>query len=861
MTNFREMTNNKKFIYSIAFFFITAQIFAQITIKSLPINSEIIADSNFSGKNFKRVIKQLSDNWKVYSENNPGNKINTTVPAVFDGYESLVYETSVDLSSDEIEDNSIKLVFLGVNYSSEILLNNYSIFKRAGGEIPFEIELPKDILKSGSKNKIQIKVNSKLNSDYTIPALQRFLFPALQRGISRDVFLQFAANTNISKLGTKTSVDGNLSKGKIDFVLTLKNLNQLKTNTDNPEQLTVRIKLKPSFAGSTEQSFEHIINKNNKDEIETSFSFEVQNPTTWSPSTPNYYNCEVQLIYGQQSVDLIQREISFIKLAANENSLTLNNQSYELKGTTYFLNEAKLSQTDVYRKIENDLKLIKETGFNSVRFSKAYPHPYALTVCQRIGLLALVELPLNSIPEEILENSDFQLTVKSRLKELVDEYSRYSSSIVYGLGGGFLPNSQITENFLSNLSEQISSKGFLTYASFYGIQTNKIESVNLFGIELFARTSADAEEFISGIEDAKYFISEINYPKYVGSANGYLVQNSEEAQAKFLANMIEISRRKNLCGFYVNTIFNYTGDYNSLYAFSENNSYALGILEKKSLQNSLPYKVLKSKLLNEGKVTIPIGSRKDENKLIFIILALALSVIMAVLINTKKKFREDCTRALIRPYNFYADIRDHRILSSIHTFILLLVETASAALFLAITLYYLRTNILLEKILLSFGDATIINTVSNLAWHPEKSFIYVFAALLIKVGFLTLIIKLASFSLKIRVETLSIFYSIVWAFLPFTLLLPVELILYKILAAYGINIYALGFLVVFWLWILQRVIKGIHVIFDVRPAPVYFYSLLTIVLVLGGIVFYYQFTNSTIYYLNNAIRQYTSMSF
>ena len=861
MTNFREMTNNQKFFYSIAFFFIAAQIFAQITIKSLPINSEIIADSNFSGRNSKREIKQLSENWKVYSEKNPGNKINTTVPAVFDGYESLVYETSVYLSGEEAKNKSIKLVFLGVNYSSEILLNNYSIFKRASGEIPFEIELPKDILKPGAKNKIQIKVNSKLNSDYTIPALQRFLFPALQRGISRDVFIQLAANTNISKLGITTKVDENFAKGKINFSLTLKNLNKLKKNYENPDQLFLRVKLKPAFIGSTEQGFEYIINENNKDEIETSFSFEVQNPTTWSPSTPNYYNCEVQLNYGQQLVDLTQREISFTKLSVNENSLSLNNQSLELKGTTYFINETMLLQTNVYQKIENDLKLIKETGFNAVRFSKAYPHPYALTVCQRIGLLALVELPINSIPEEILEISDFQLTVKSRLKELVDDYSKYSNTTIYGLGGSFLPNSQITENFLSNIASQIKLKGFSTYASFYGVQTNTIESVDLFGIELFARTSDDADEFISGIDEAKYFISEINYPKYVGSANGYLVQNSEEAQAKFLENIIEISRRKNFCGFFVNTLFNYYGDYNSLYAFSENNSYALGILENKSLQNSLPYKVLKSKLLNEGKVTVPIGSRKDENKLIFIILALALSVIMAVLINTKKKFREDCTRALIRPYNFYADIRDHRILSSIHTFILLLVETASAALFLAITLYYLRTNILLEKILLSFGDGTIINTVSNLAWHPEKSFIYIFAALLIKVGFLTLVIKLASFSLKIRVETLSIFYSIVWAFLPFTLLLPVELILYKILAAYGINIYALVFLIVFWLWILQRVIKGIHVIFDVRPAPVYFYSLLTIILVLGGIVFYYQFTNSTIYYLNNAVRQYISMSF
>lgn len=855
------MTNNQKFFYSIVFFFIAAQIFAQITIKSLPINNKIIADSNFSGKNLTRETKQLSANWKVYSEKNPANKINATIPAVFEGNESLVYETSFYLSGKEIKEHSIKLIFLGVNYSSEIVLNNYNILKRTSGEIPFEVELPKDILKPDAKNKIQIKVNAKLNSDYSIPVLQRFLFPAIQRGISRDVFLQLTPNTNISKLGVKTSLDENLSKGKIDFSLSLKNLSSLKINIENPEQLFIRVKLRPAFVGGTEQNFEYLVNTNKKDEIEINFAFEVPNPVAWSPASPNYYNCEVMLNYGQQIIDLTQREISFAKISVNENSLSINNKSFDFKGTTYFLNEGILTQTNVYKKIENNLKLIKETGFNSVRFAKAYPHPYALTVCQRIGLLALVELPLNSIPEEILEVPDFELTAKNRLKELADEYSDYSCQVLYGLGGSFLPNSRITENFLSNLAEQINAKGFITYASFYGIQTNAIRNIDLLGIELINRKSEEAGEFISGIDEAKYFISEINYPKYVGSANGYLVQNSEEAQAKFLENIVEIINQKNTGGFFVNTLFSYSGDHNSLYAYSENSSYSLSIISKQPIQNSLPYKVLKSKLLNEGKVTVPIGSRKDENKLIFIILALALSVIMAVLINTKKKFREDCTRALIRPYNFYADIRDHRILSSIHTFILLLVETASAALFFSIMLYYLRTNILLEKILLSFGDAAVINTVSDLAWHPERSFIYIFATLILKVGFLTLIIKLASFSIKIRVETLSIFYSIVWAFLPFTLLLPVELILYKILAAYGINIYALVFLILFWLWILQRVIKGIHVIFDVRPAPVYFYSLFIIVLIAGLIILYYQFTNSSIYYINNAIRQYTSMSF
>ena len=856
------MIKIRKVLTSAILFFLSTQLVAQITIKSHPFDKSIVSDSVLFGSERPRTVRLLSDDWKVYPEGKPEQKRQISIPATFLGNETLVYENSIYFSKEEINNYSVKLGFLGLNSNAEISLNGYSIYKKTGGEIPFEIELPKDILKPDAQNKISIKINSELNSDNTIPVLQRFLFPAAQNGITRDVYLKFEPKVNISKLFVKTTVNENLSSGKIHIGLALSNLNSLKKLSEAGEQVFLRIAVRSMNISGSEQNYDININQFIKAELETGYNLDLQNPILWSPASPNIYSCSVKLYCGQRLMDAEKREISFLQLSLTDQTLYLNKEPFVLQGTTYFLNESELSYTNVYQKILADLKLIKETGFNSVRFSKAYPHPFALKICQELGLLAFIELPLNSIPEEILSRNEFQLQAQNRLKDLVETSTKYSNALVFGLGGSYVPNSPITENFISKLSTLLSELGIKSYASFYGIQKTSVNNLDFYGIELMTRTSDDAREFLADLTDAKYFISEINYPKYVGSASGYLVQNSEEAQAKYFENVIDLSAEKKLSGFFVNTLFNYKGDYKSLFAgYSTNSSYSLGVLTNKRLSNSLPYKVLKSKLLQEGKVTIPIGSRKDENKLVFILLALALSIVMAILINSKKKFREDCSRALIRPYNFYADIRDHRILSSVHTFILLLVEAGSASLFLVITLFYLRTNILLEKIILSFGDACIINCASYLVWHPEQSLVYIFIALLLGVGVLTLVIKLVSYSIKTRIETASIFYSIVWAFLPFTLLLPVELILYKILAAYGINIYALVFFFVFWLWILQRTIKGVHVIFDVRPMIVYFYSFLAMFLIIGGILVYYQLTNSTLFYLSNTFKQYSSMPF
>ena len=123
------------------------------------------------------------------------------------------------------------------------------------------------------------------------------------------------------------------------------------------------------------------------------------------------------------------------------------------------------------------------------------------------------------------------------------------------------------------------------------------------------------------------------------------------------------------------------------------------------------------------------------------------------------------------------------------------------------------------------------------------------------IAFLTILIKAASFFVKTRVYLSSVFYSVVWAFIPLVLLIPVGIILYRILNAEIANIYIYWGIIVFKVWILYRLIKGIYVIFDVNAGSVYFYSILIILLILGGLLFYFQINDMVIYYVQVAIKQ------
>jgi beta-galactosidase len=307
-------------------------------------------------------------------------------------------------------------------------------------------------------------------------------------------------------------------------------------------------------------------------------------------------------------------------------------------------------------------------------------------------------------------------------------------------------------------------------------------------------------------------------------------------------------------------MFDYSGDFTSLYTrFSETGYYSYGILDDEVNLNRIAYNVIKSKQTNGKRITIPIGIKQDDAPLFIIFTGLVLAIFMGLLINSKKKFRKDATRALLRPYNFFADIRDHRIISGFHTILLMIILAGSHALLLVNLLFYLKNNILLEKILLAFGVQSWIHIFSYLAWNPVTAFIYTFILSIIMFFCLAIIIKGASFFIKTKVLITNIYYVVIWAFLPMTILLPVKLILYRLLITESFNLYIYIFLIIYLIWIVGRVLKGVYVIFDVNKGTVYFYSIVMFLIIFSGMLFYFQFTNSTIYYIINAFKQYQFM--
>ena len=836
---------------------------AQVIFRDLPNYKLNSSDQLLFDITSTRNIFPLNGSWQVYStDDEEKQKVSISVPSIFEGKGEFVFEKSFTLNQQQINDHKISLNFFGLNYSADISINKVIIYRHPGGEFPFSLSIPRDILKSDKSNIISVKLSYELDAQNTIPLKQRFLFPQNFGGIIRDVYLHLTPNVSISDFSFKTeaktdkaiislrSLIDNKEFKKISDTINIQSNFTLKTQIFNPGSGTI--------SGSSEENF---ILKPNK-QIEIKNNITISSPILWSPENPASYIVRLELWRGDQLVDRTDKSVALYSLQSAQNNFTLNGKDFNLFGVTYSSSYFQYGSLSSYQRMESDLAKIKQAGFNAVRFSRELPHPNYLRLCEELGLLAFVELPIANLPEGLAGSQNFIVRSKNYLSSLLSAYKDYSIVAGIGFGSSYLFSSDEHRALLSDLAGQVKkNKNAITYASFFDFGYQAINNLDLFGIELLNKTPNDVisevENLKTAIGGGKLLIGEATYTVNIGQTDGYVNKFSYEAQAKFFDDIFSFYEQNNLSGFFVNTMYDISGDYRSIISgFNKSNVYSIGLVSEDRNQERLAYKVLSARMRNAEKVTIPIGSDKDDAPMIFIVTGLVLALLMGVLVNSGRKFREDASRALLRPYNFFADVRDQRIISAYHSLFLAVIIALVTSLILANLFFYIKNSVLVEKILLAFGSPGLISGASYLAWNPINALIWLFILSVIVMILLTIVITASSFFVRTKVYLSSVFFTVVWAMLPIVLLIPVGIVLYRLLNAGVGNIYVYIVLILFVLWLLYRLLKGISVIFDVNASSIYFYGLISIAALKLIFFLYYEVNNSVFQYIKLALKQF-----
>ena len=336
------------------------------------------------------------------------------------------YRKSIFIASPENPNAKTVLYFEGVNQVAELFVNGKSVGEHKGGYTRFNFDIT-DFVKNDQENILAVKVDNSFNKD--IPPLSAdFTFFG---GIYRDVFLvehnevHFSMDDYGSSGVYISTPEVSKEEAKIEAQYLLKN----ETNNTKPVQLVTQILDKE---GQVILSSDKKV-KFGKSEMNKTISqeFVLKNPRLWSPSTPYLYRLVTQ-IKDIKTGNLLDESVQPLGLRwykfDPKNGFFLNGEHLKLIGTNRhqdYLGKGNALTDEIHVR---DVQSLKEMGGNFLRIAHYPQDPTVLEMCDQLGILASVEIP---VVNAITESEAFTENCLYRAEEMVKQNYNHPSLVIW----------------------------------------------------------------------------------------------------------------------------------------------------------------------------------------------------------------------------------------------------------------------------------------------------------------------------------------------------------------------------------------------------------------------------------------------
>ncbi len=297
----------------------------------------------------------------------------------------------------EREENAcVFLEFKGVNASCKVQLNGREVARHDGGYSTFRAEITGFL---SEENELKIEVDNSKN-ERVYPQTADFTFYG---GIYRDVNLIVVPETHFdlayfgaSGLKIEPTVSGMDGLVKV-------------TAFANGGEISIGI-----YDGETP-----IACGGNGETIR------VADAKLWDGvKAPNLYTAVARLSEGGKTLDEVRADFGFRTFAVDaKRGFLLNGRPYPLRGVCRHQDRKALGNAITKAEHEEDMRLILETGANTVRLAHYQHDDYFYDLCDRYGLVVWAEIPyISRHMPEANENA------VSQMKELI--YQQYNHACI-----------------------------------------------------------------------------------------------------------------------------------------------------------------------------------------------------------------------------------------------------------------------------------------------------------------------------------------------------------------------------------------------------------------------------------------------
>ncbi len=163
----------------------------------------------------------------------------------------------------------------------------------------------------------------------------------------------------------------------------------------------------------------------------------IEHPHLWSTTTPNLYTLRTTVIRGHRVVDRAGTAFGIRWLTFDPNQgISLNGQPLKLHGVDLHNDEGALGSVDNYDALWRQMSALKAMGVNAFRTSHNPPSPELIDVCQRLGIVMMVEAfdawDVGKLSQDY--HLYFNQWSDYDIKEMVDEAKNSPAVIMWSIG-------------------------------------------------------------------------------------------------------------------------------------------------------------------------------------------------------------------------------------------------------------------------------------------------------------------------------------------------------------------------------------------------------------------------------------------
>ncbi len=382
-----------------------------------------------------RVVQKINDGWQFAKENNTdwqAVKLPHTwnIADVMDDepgyYRGIgIYKRSLYIPA-EMKGKQLFLFFEGANQITEVMVNGKSAGKHTGGYAAFYIPIS-NYVNVGTENEIVLKVDNSYNA--AVPPLSAdFTFFG---GAYRDLYLVTTSAVHFST--------NNYGSHSVQISTPLVNEKSatvsVKTKIANETKVAKRIIVAATIknaAGKTVAATTAKISSNaNSDQFITLPLIKVKEPELWSPDRPYLYDVITELKDAStgELLDVIKNPLGFRWFYFDAaKGFFLNGKPCKLIGTSRHQDYKNKGNALPDSLAVRDIELIKEMGGNFLRVAHYPQDPSVLEACDRLGILASVEIP---VVNEITESEEFYKNCYAMQVEMIRQHYNHPSVIMW----------------------------------------------------------------------------------------------------------------------------------------------------------------------------------------------------------------------------------------------------------------------------------------------------------------------------------------------------------------------------------------------------------------------------------------------